>query len=218
MFKSIKFIVIFTLIISFLSCEKENEFVTVIKTVTPLNYFPAFPGSYWRYTNGAEMHVTTYKEFIYNSSTYGEDDYDTLILPEIVMHGFNWNADDTIRYVNEYSISRSISNIKTKWSHGAFMKFLIEIEGSEFSRSEYFSGHQAMGYNLNSDTTIVVNGVEYSQVIVIGLYELACPGGKEWCSDVRYYYAKDIGLILEQSKVEEKWVNTLELKEYKIIK
>ena len=107
-----------TVIFGLISCENDNALkpedivvndtnTVVYDTIKPLEYFPAYPGSYWVYNNGETLKVDGYEKYIYNTAGYtAVPDYDTIVIPKLILNGI-FNNPDSYAYVKEYSISKS---------------------------------------------------------------------------------------------------------------
>lgn len=223
-----KTFIIITALIGLISCEKDKEAKmdnsVVYDTIIPLNYFPAFPGSYWIYDSNDTLKVANqYEEYIFNSAGFtAVPDFDTLFLPKLILNGV-FNPTDTFAYVNGYSISKA-----KKGSHyrdPAFKGLLSLNEGSQFSIGGSFQGHKIIGKTIKVDTTISIGTVEYKNVIVTIRFDRACELGlgvtPEECAYLREYYAKDVGLIkreVRSSITNTDFVKDIELVKYEIIK
>ncbi len=216
---------IFALLLGLSACEKADQTTlndkVIYETVKPLDYFPAFPGSYWVYDSNDTLKVADqYEKYIFNTAAYDAvPDYDTLMLPKLILNGV-LNAPDTFAYVNEYSIS------KAKTSHykdPAFKTLLSLTEGAEFAIGGAIQGHKITGKTIKVDTTITVGNTVYEDVIVTIQFDDACVNGTggtpEDCATMKIYFAKDIGLIKREKRNESlDFVTDIELVEYKINK
>jgi hypothetical protein len=199
-------LVAITVIIGFISCKEDNGTDpvdnVVYDTIKPLDYFPAYPGSYWIYDNNDTLKVAEqYEKYIFNSAGYSAvPDIDTLILPKLILNGI-YNPTDTFAYVNGYSISKSN---KSNYRDPAFKKLLSLIEGAEFTIGGAIQGHKITGKTINADTTIIIGTTEYKNVIMTIQFDYACVLGTgsspEDCATLREYYAKDVGLIKRESR------------------
>ncbi len=213
-------------LIGLISCEKDKEIKPIesvaYDTIIPLDYFPAYPGSYWIYDNNDTLKVADqYEKYIFNSAEYDEvPDYDTLILPKLILNGV-FNPTDTFAYVNGYSISKErISDYRDP----AFKYILSETEDSTFAIGGRFQIHQIIGKTIKTDTSIIIGSATYDNVLITIELDLACheQGGYpiDSCAYKREYYAKGIGLIKRESGgyiPDENWTTDFELKEYNII-
>jgi len=213
---------VITVLIGLISCEKDNEKKpndsVIYDTIKPLDYFPAYPGSYWIYDNNDTLKVANqYEKYIFNSSGYtAEPDYDTLILPKLILNGI-FNSPDTFAYVNGYSISKSN---ESNYRDPAFKELLSLTEGSEFTIGGAIQGHKITGKTIKVDTTINIGTTEYKNVIITIQFDYACVSGTggspENCATIREYYAKDVGLIKRETRNYP--INTDFLKDFELIK
>ena len=212
-------------VIGLISCEKDPETkpedTIVYDTIKPLEYFPAFPGSYWIYDNNDTLKVADqYEKFIFNSAGYtAEPDYDTLILPKLILNG-SYNQNDSIAYVKEYSISQSSGNYRDP----AFKEILSLNQGDELSIGGAVQGHQIQGRVIKTDTTMIINGTNYENVIVTIHFDNYWSGygmtETEYAFE-REYFAKDVGLIKREIKkypIETEFKKDIELIKFEINK
>lgn len=187
------------------SCEKSKEadpsLVAVFDTIQPLEYFPAFPGSYWVYDNDDTLKVAgQYENYIFNSAGYtAVPDYDTLVLPKLILNGI-YNPGDRFAYVNGYSISKaSLSSYRDP----AFKEILSLNKGDELLIDGAVQGHQITGRVIKADTSITIDDKTYEHVIVTIHFDRMCTMNgfsESECAFKREYYAKGIGLIKRESR------------------
>jgi len=217
----------FVFLFPLISCKKSNDIlpddVIVYDTIKPLEYFPAFPGSYWIYDNNDTLKVADqYKMYIFNTAGYSAIPvYDTLILPKLILNGV-FNPPDTFAYVKEYSISKSS---RSNYRDPVFKGILSLNEGSEFVIGAASHGHRITGKTIKVDTTIFIGSNEYRNVIITIHFDYACVnstgGTPEECASVREYYAKNIGLIKRERRnypVETDFIKEIGLIKYEIKK
>lgn len=210
-------------LIGIISCKKDNEIKpndsVVYDTIKPLEYFPAFPGSYWIYDNNDTLKVADqYEKYIYNSAGYtAPPDYDTLILPKLILNGI-YNKPNEFAYVKEYSISQANGS---DYRDPPFKTLLSLTEGSEFTIGGSYQNHAITGKTVKVDTVINIGATEYRNVIITIHFDVAFNMSPEDCAHVREYYAKDVGLIKRETRnypVETEFVTEIELVDYKINK
>lgn len=177
--------------IFFSSCKKDqvlasNSSVPVYDTLFPLDYFPAFPGSYWKYINS--NNDTTISQ---TSAEYKLDHY-------VCCGNF---VSDTF-YV-------PVHNGTPIWGYSAHSGLIGNALSTPMRR--ILSDSLPVGstwYVLNygsdiikkrvsaKDTSVTINGTVYYPTIVIEEYYP--PGGAPPMPFLyRRYYTKDIGLIRE---------------------
>lgn len=206
-----------------ISCQKNNKNTpgntAIYDTVKPADYFPAFPGSFWVYDNDDTLKVADqYEKYIFNAAGYtAEPDYDTLILPKLILNGI-YNFNDSIARVKEYSISKASGNYRDP----AFKEMLSTTEGGELIMGGAFQDHQIRGRVVKTDTTIEINGIRYDQVIITMHFDNFWSGYGISETDYafeREYFAKNIGLIKREVKnypMDTVFQKDIELIEYKI--
>lgn len=210
-----------------ISCDKDTETnpsnSVVYDTIQPLNYFPAYPGSYWVYDNNDTLKVAgQYEKYIFNAAGYtAEPDYDTLILPKLILNGV-FNLTDTYAYVNGHSISKAS---ESNYRDPAFKELLSLTEGSEFIIGGAVQNHKITGKTIKVDTVITIGAIEYNDVVMTIQFDEACVSGTggspEDCATLREYYAKDIGLIkreMSNHSTESGFIKDFELISWEIKK
>ena len=200
-----------------LGCEKkESEAPLIIEKVEPLSYFPAFPNSWWKYNNGDTLKVApAYETHIFNSSSYtAVEDLDTLRLPRLILNGF-FNPQDSLAYILEHSISKASNS---SYRDPSFIKLLTTTEGSNFVIKSSWMGMGLNGRTTRIDTSIVVQGRTFENVIEVIHYVVGCPGTFQDCTVSREYYAKDVGLIRRDNKelFDSQFSTEFELVDYSI--
>ena len=192
-------------VIGFISCDINNDTIPNVEyfdTIQPLEYFPAYPGSYWVYSNNDTLRVANqYEEYEYNSASYdAEPEYETLILPKLILNGI-FNNTDSFAYVNGNSISKRIGS---NYRDPAFKELLSLEEGTLFTIGGAFQNYQITGKTIKVDTTIIIGGITYENTIITIEYDEGCVSGAltspENCAYKKEYYAKNIGLIKREKK------------------
>ncbi len=216
--------VLIAVLIGFSSCEKSDnpapDNIISMDTIKPLEYFPAFPGSFWVYNNNDTLKVAGYEKFKFSSSDYASvPTYDSLILPKLILNGI-YNPGDSVAYVKEYSISKSSNS---NYRDPAFYGLLSTIKGAEFTIGASIQGHKITGKTIKDDTTIVIGSITYQNVIVTIIFDYAwinqTGNPPETCAFVKEYYAKNVGLIRREKRnypVSSEFVKDIELRYYKI--
>jgi hypothetical protein len=203
----------YLLLIAF-SCTKEKPVPEVIPpatpppakpaakpldTIKPHPYLPAFPGSWWKYTNSTGATVT-YK----TEPNYVKDFYSVLTLQQ----NPKFHTSDTV-YVPVY-LGRKI------WGRQEHVDYptsqlppLIPVVsdslpvGYTWSVRKPNSSHSYLDYRiLSKDTAIIIAGKTYSPAIVLQLGEGVYLAHHDPTS--REYYAKDIGMVRKEMILSSK--------------
>ena len=185
--------------------------------IAPLEYFPAYPGSYWIYSNEDTLRVNAYYEkCIYKSSDFdAAPQYETLLLPQLSENDIFGSC-----FVKGYSITNH-----SGLSHDGYFREILNInEGGSFYITSSYSGHQNVGKTIKKDTTIVLNGVTFENVIITLQYDSYFINMGETpieCAHIKEYYAKDVGLIrrdIRNYPIESDFHISFELVKYAIQK
>ena len=175
------------------SCKREDE---SIEKIVPEAYFPAYPGSYWIYTNQDTLQVNpTYEKCTYRSSPFDAvPEYATLLLPRLKNNEIFGGC-----FIKGYEIT----NLSGLAHDQYFREILSETQGREFYITSSYSGFQRRGVTITNDTTLSINGKIYENVIITLQYDM------HWvdqgialneCAYLKEYYAKDVGLIRRESR------------------
>ncbi len=171
-------VIMWVLLISLTGCKKDTETVYVL----PKDYLPAYPQSFWDYSNGQRVLVaSTYQSHSYqdkiNSPAYTATKY----VP--VIDG---------RYLYEYSIYQNSTAypLKELLSESSGASWVINELNNEKVYRAVISQSDAIDITLlqssgTKDTT-------FSDVITVVEY-LESLGQDAW--SLREYYAKGVGLI-----------------------
>lgn len=198
---------LFCLSMGFFACNSDDDFVSpepishelipqdsipawnpVYDTIKPLDYFPAFPGSYWIYNNGDTLRVEdNYKLCIYNHAYYlYPPDFDTLYLPKFLPNSIYGDV-----FIMGYSITNHGS-----YKDPPFRGILSETEGGCFYVASLVDS-KVEGMTIKKDTSIMINNITYNNVIITIQYNtrFISPCSPEVYAGVKEYYAKGIGLI-----------------------
>ncbi len=162
----------------FLACEPEGE----PDFVYPKQYLPAYPGSYWDYTNGERVLTGPgYELHSYQSSISSTEKTDSKYVP--VYNG---------TYLYEYSIIQSSTVYPLK-------KLLDETVGSDWLVNEINDVSIMRQVTGTIDSMIIefppyTNPIDcvFMDIIVVVEY-LDTLGVNRW--NTKEYYAKDVGLI-----------------------
>ncbi len=203
------------------SCEKGNgSGPDIFDTIKPLEYFPAYPGSFWVYDSNDTLRADTYEIYVYNIAGYdAEPVYDTLVLPRLVLNGV-FNPGDAYAYVKGYSITKPGMS---SYRDPPFKELLSLTEGAEFIIGGESFGHRIAGRTVKVDTVIHIGTTIYENVIMTIHFDYACVsstgGTPEECATLREYYARDVGLIKRERRnhpLEAEFVKDIELVEFSI--
>ena len=138
---------IITIMIVLISCEKgkdpdpDSAFLEIYDTLKPLDYFPAFPGSYWIYNPADTLRVNeNHEKCIYNAAGYTGYDFDTIVLPKFAQNSIFGEV-----FIKGYPISNNNSG---NYRDLPFREILSETEGAYFYISSYWTVHQSTGKTI----------------------------------------------------------------------
>ncbi len=148
------------------------------KYITPEPYLPAYPGSYWDYTDGTRVRATNYELHNYRPSTTSPDYTDECYVPI-------WDG----HYLYKYSIYQSSPLYPLKElvrARGSSVWIVDENNGQKLKRSEEHVDSLAVGDSIYKDVYCVTEFLENLD------------NKNHW--NLREYYAKNVGLV----KVEVK--------------
>lgn len=143
------------------------------KYITPDVYLPAFPGSYWDYTDGTRVRATGYELHSYRESTTSTDYTDECYVPV-------WDG----KYLYKYSIYQSSPIYPMKkllMATGSSVWIVDENNGQKLKRSELLIDSLAVGDSLYKSVFCVTEFLENLDNI------------SNW--NIREYYAKNVGLV-----------------------
>jgi hypothetical protein len=185
------------MIILCISCKKEEPDPLPI-IVYPLSYLPVYPGSYWKYLdqNGDTTLQTTSDDYVLNSYAYGYAN-DEVTDPAYVPY---WNGIPVYGYSSPLKID--------PYPYYKQVLYLSETYGQVYKYDTRFG--TISRYTVNTDTTMVLFSTTYSHVIIVNDY-YQNPSMSQPYLEVRSFYAKDIGLI-----VQETTSDTIEIVSYYI--
>lgn len=195
--KSTFFLGVLSLSMVVFSCKKNDTSPSPAsyQIMEPQSYLPAYPGSYWIYSNGDTLKVADeYQKYTFNSSDSEDGSYTgTVFLPQFLPNNIFYQ--DYSSYINGYAVSSQMSG-------APFFNLLSETEGATYSLEQHYGG-QLIGHTLKTDTAITVNGRAYSPVLVVVHYaKELCNDSPAVCAFVKEYYAKDVGLIKREYKLD----------------
>ncbi|MDX2359683.1 MAG: hypothetical protein QNK23_02675 [Crocinitomicaceae bacterium] len=201
-------LVLLAISIFVMSCEKDivdpndptiidNGGIAVLDTIYPQSYFPAFPGSYWNYSDGSIRTVDP--EYILGQYTSSWLPYPTTMTYTDVMvpqYRFMKDGSEVTRRVYNYSFlphSQFVQNYNPDTFYGA-----PNSVGSTWYTN--YQGSMCMVRELiTKDTSMMINGVQIDSIDIVLTYDGCLPSAPSaiepeyWGS--RNYFAKDIGLV-----------------------
>lgn len=196
-----KRVLLISLVILIASCrpKKETDVEPEIPNVDPVvkydtvkskSYFPTYPKSIWYYKNskGNEIIHQTDSGYVLSSE------------PEVV------KIYSKPAYVAKYD-GRTMNGYDVLLSPGKpapWFSLLPQIMnvGADFLTQDTKPNY-SKAVTEAIDTTVTVNGIDYSSVVIIGYYVLLENNkdplsNKHYEIDKRVYYAKNIGIIKQQ--------------------
>ena len=204
-----KISIAFGVLLFFTACKKHNSTHTgktdlTYDTIKPLSYFPAYPGSYWKYIDSNNDTIVYKTDSIYKKDYYviGAAAFvsDTFYVP--FYDGFPiWGYEahtGPISNSGSYPLSRILSDtlpVGSDWP-------ILHWSGTEVNRKI-----------IAKDTTVIVGGISYYPTIVVEEYYSSGPPVYTWIA--KRYYTKDIGLVKEDiNNPNSNTVNSRQLVEY----
>jgi len=172
------------------SCVKKKLPPKKIETIQPLPYLPAFPGSYWKYSNGDTYTTSaTYKKDVYSvfygsNLVYTADTFYVPIYNGAPLWGYKVHDEYAIVWPNEQT-TPLVRIISDSLPTGANWRV---------ARSGNHSG--VWVYISAKDTSISISGKDYYPTIV--LYYKSIVNNDRQIPYKRAYYTKNIGLVKEE--------------------
>ncbi len=168
------------LILSFFllaSCDKEGQ----LDYVTPEPYLPAYPGSFWDYTNGDRIVVDNhYHEHSYDTEVNSTEHTATVYVPYMdgkYVYGYSIYQD-----FPKYPLKQLLSESKGSW-------VVNEVDGHEILRN-VISVTDSLSLSLKDDEAYVVK--KFKNVITVVEY-IDSLGVNSWYT--KEYYGKNVGLL-----------------------
>lgn len=141
--------------------------------ITPDAYLPAFPGSYWDYTDGTRVRATGYELHSYRPSTTSTDYTDECYVPV-------WDG----HYLYKYSIYQPSPLYP--------MKELLRAKGSAVWIVDENNGDKLKRSEVAIDSLVVGDSV-YKDIYCVTEFIESLDNVDHW--NTREYYAKNIGLV-----------------------
>lgn len=178
--------------------------LTAYDTVYPLSYFPAYPGSWWKYvdSNGDTTENTTSSDYLPDSYVISGQAYESGVHMVPYYNGIPiWGYD-----AHEGYVSNAASTPLRK-----ILSDTLPV-GSSWA-IYYWSGTGVDRKIIAKDTTITIGSNSYFPTIVVEEYYSYGPPFYLWIA--KRYYTKDIGLIREDLySYTDSTVNTREMIDY----
>lgn len=183
------------MLVSIFACTKDKTLtnnnpattnVTSYDTIFPLNYFPVFPGSWWKYVDSNNDTTIVKTDSVYQqdyytvgSAAYVSDTFFVPIYNNIPIWSYEAHTGP-ISHSGSYPLTRILSDslpVGSNW-------IISNWSGTQISRKI-----------IAKDTTISISSNSYNPTIVIEEYFSYGPPNYIWIA--RRYYTKNIGMIKE---------------------
>jgi hypothetical protein len=210
----------FTVIVNLLAltaCKKEKDLSPArveqipqpkYDTVRPnSDYFPAFPGSWWKYETASGNSFTDFTKPTFEKDWYHWQSFapggqmviysDTAYVPIFV----------SAMSIGPYATRGIWGNMERKGTQGGTRLYNIINETMEIGNEwlvEYFTHSWTYGRILVKDTSIVVKKKTFLNVIMVGYY-----GSNGSLKTPLYswaYYARNIGLVKLETAKDTTWL------------
>lgn len=149
--------------------------------IEPNEYLPAYPGSYWDYSDGSRVRATNYELHSYRLSTSSSKYSEECYVPV-------WDG----KYLYKYSIYQASPLYPMKEllrAKGSAEWIVDESNGAKLKRSEAFI--DSMYIRIPVDSTF--KDSLFKEVYQITEYQENMDNTTHW--NTREYYAKNVGLI-----------------------
>lgn len=186
-------VILSCLLSSFQSCKKESQppnnttsIAASYDTLFPLDYFPAFPSSYWVYADSSNDTTIIKTDSLYQLDHYsiGGSAFvsDTFLVPiydHIPIWGYEAHTGP-ISNSGSYPLTTLLSDTLPVGSNWVIYSW---------------SGTQVSRKIIAKDTTITISSNSYYPTIVVEEYYSLGPPYYIWIA--KRYYTKNIGLIRE---------------------
>ena len=191
----LRLVILLVIAANLVSCDKENDIPQIEENTDcsnpelPGEYFPAYPKSWWNYTNFNNETFT-----IEISSNYEECEGECRPVLENINKCIQGNS-----LIQRFYAGMGVSSTIESPIYSTVLDSVLicPISFATFEQQEYFIGQNEIRYRRKAtviDTSIVVNSTTYNNVLVI--YEF-----HEFDALHRYYdyFSKDIGLVKRDS-------------------
>ncbi len=169
------------------ACDKGSD----PKYYTPGDYLPAYPGSYWDYSDGSRTRATNYELHNYRLSTTSNKFSDESYVPI-------WDGKSLYTYsIYQDAPLYPLKQLLAGKSSGSSTWVVDENNGEKLKRCEthldslIISNYTSV-YDSIADTTIVVDTIFEDICQVVEYMENK---GYEEYWNTREFYAKNVGLI-----------------------
>ena len=199
-----KILIAFLILFLVQSCTKENSSPHKYKTIYPLQYLPAYPGSWWKYVDGKGRTSIietepNYELDYYENLSYYSDTFYVPIYNTIPLWGYEAHTGPQIKGTT-YPFSLILSDtmpVGSAWT-------ISYNTSSGVGRSIYAT-----------DTTIIIGSTKYYPTIVV--LEFYTAGPPFPLKRFKRYYTKDIGMVREDIyDIPDSSYNVREITDYHI--
>lgn len=174
-----RILIVCVAILLFASCKKDNP----LDVIVPKEYLPAYPGSYWDYTNGERISVhTEYVVHSYGESINSPSKSTEKLVPKIGNE-----------YLYEYKITQNsiVYPLKQLLTETVSSSWIVnELNGENYYRKT-IEIIDTMYIKLPSDND-ALDSVLYLNTLVVVEYTDSMTVEK-W--NTKEYYSKNVGLI-----------------------
>jgi hypothetical protein len=221
-------LLIFTLLV-FQSCRKDkcskiHHQEISLDTITPISYYPVYPGSWWTYNDSLTISVEDeWKEF--DLKSFNENlkcnylETERVMLPEINGQFFHYDRFFE-SYNQNYNSEDILFNIENEWQswQDPEWKYDDDYNGPEYENLNDLKRKRER-YLIDNIDTMTVNSILYTDILIIEeqhIYVAATPsGGNVHYLTVLYYYSNNVGIIKEVGTSPEPILEySLELTDY----
>ena len=172
-------LIVFVAILLVASCKKDDPLTVVV----PKEYLPAYPSSYWDYSNGERVSVhTEYVAHSYEEDINSPSNTEEKLVPKIGNE-----------YLYEYKITQNsvLYPLKQLLSETVSTPWVVnELNGEKIYRTTV-EIIDSIYIKLPSDINALDSTLYLSTVVVVEYTDSMTVA--EW--NIKEYYSKDIGLI-----------------------
>lgn len=183
-------------------------------TLFPLNYFPAYPGSYWTYVDSNNDTTTSYTD-----PTWYQDHYEiTFPFSSLFYSDTMYTARFTDSYHNHSPVWGYRANVGSISNAGSDPMHRLVSDSLPVGSSwpiRAYTGNYIDRKIVAVNQTIVIGAVSYFPTIVVEEYYASGPPTYIWLA--RRYFTKDIGIVREEFyDYTDSTTNTCDLIDYYI--